>query len=343
MGFQKVAFVVVSTLRDSISAVHGQGDPACWGYGLLSFEHCCLPPREECWDGAFTEERCCGFRKTGTSPDIITRLRDELFTDTDPYAFLASACGQVYQSQLRYPDSHLTPAVVRSVLSFVPAPALWVEVGSFVGNSAITTANTFKELGMNTGIVCIDPFTGVVDMWSTRKALRQHLGLDKRSQGVMVADGPLLLDEFGHSRIYEMFLANVNAFGHQDIVMPLRASSITGLRLLRVLHEEGRIDHFPKVIYLDSAHEPDETYLEVREAWRLLDVPGVLFGDDWSWPGVRDDVTRFAAAQYFRNFSEEELRRLDWQTREAIQPVPGLAVVEQDDGFWMMLKDKTYE
>ena len=29
-------------------------------------------------------------------------------------------------------------------------------------------------------------------------------------------DGPLLMDEFGHSRIYEMFLANVRYTGHQE-------------------------------------------------------------------------------------------------------------------------------
>lgn len=59
------------------------------------------------------------------------------------------------------------------------------------------------------------------------------------------------MDEFGHSRIYEMFLANVRHSGHEDYVLPLRAgrrgslssgcevSSITGLRLLRSRVELG--------------------------------------------------------------------------------------------------------
>lgn len=325
-----------------------QGDPSCWGFGMLTYEHCCLPsPKHECWDGPFTAERCCGSAQEAAEakaapgvPGIIARLREELFTDVDPYSFLDSACGSPYQPQLRYPDSHLTPDIVRSVLSFIEDPVLWIEVGSFIGSSAITTAQTLKDMGLKTGVVCIDPFTGVVDMWSSRKAFRDALGLRSRRQ---VADGPLLLDEFGHSRIFEVFLSNIKSMGHQDVVMPLRVSSISGMRLLRLVHEQGRVERLPQVIYLDSAHEPDETMLEVREAWRLLDTPGVLFGDDWSWPGVRSDVTQFAAALQLRNLSAEELHRFDWPgLKEAEQPVPGLAVVDYNDGAWMLLKENRY-
>ncbi|CAE8727909.1 unnamed protein product, partial [Polarella glacialis] len=158
---------------------------------------------------------------------------------------------------------------------------------------------------LQTGIVCIDPFTGVSGMWATRKAFRAATGLNRREGTHIVADGPLLLDEYGHSRIFELFLANVMAHGHEDFVMPLRVSSITGFRLLRTIREENRVDQLPQVIYLDSAHEEDETMLEVKEAWRVLDAPGVLFGDDWSWPGVRKDVAKFAARLNLRNFTQE--------------------------------------
>jgi len=322
-----------------------KGDPSCWGWGVLTYENCCLPqPVQHCWDGPFTAERCCGLNEHVAEPGvphIIARLRDELFTDVDPYAYLNTVCGQVYRPQLRYPDSHLTPELIQSVLSFVKDVRLWVEVGSFIGSSAITTAKTLKELNLSTGLVCIDPFTGVVDMWSTRKAFRDATGIRSR-QGAQVSDGPLLMDEFGHSRIYELFLANVMSQGHQDIVMPLRVSSITGMRLLREVYEQGRVEEVPQVIYLDSAHEPEETLLEVKEAWRLLDAPGVLFGDDWSWPGVRQDVTRFAESLGLRSLSPEELQRFDWPDKAAIQPVSGLAVVDHNDGAWMMLKEKPY-
>ncbi|CAL1142557.1 unnamed protein product, partial [Cladocopium goreaui] len=224
-------------------------------------------------------------------------------------------------------------AMAIEVLSFVPKPYMWLEVGSYIGSSAITTAKVLKQMRLNCGVLCIDPFTGMVDMWADRKAFRTHFGLLERQN---VADGPLLMDEFGHSRIYEMFLANVRSRGHQDYVLPLRVSSITGLRLLRTLYEQGRIERPPEIIYLDSAHEAGETLLEVQEAWRLLAAPGVLFGDDWSWPGVQSDVLQFAARLMQRPLTNEELHRFDWPTKAAFQPVKGLAVVDEDDGAWML-------
>eukprot|EP00440_Ansanella_granifera_P045333 gb/GFBE01049121.1/.p1 GENE.gb/GFBE01049121.1/~~gb/GFBE01049121.1/.p1 ORF type:complete len:154 (+),score=14.25 gb/GFBE01049121.1/:1-462(+) len=136
----------------AISVVTGksQGDPTCWGFGVLTYERCCLPePRQICWDGPFTAERCCGPSRKPLAevpgvPPTLVRLRDELFTDVDPYSILSSVCGRMYLPQLRYPDSHLTPDLIRSVLSFVKEPRLWVEVGSFIGSSAITTAKTLK-------------------------------------------------------------------------------------------------------------------------------------------------------------------------------------------------------
>ncbi len=50
----------------------------------------------------------------------------------------------------------------------------------------------------------------------------------------------------------------------------------------------------PDVVYLDSAHEEGETLVELRTAWRITRPGGVLFGDDWAWEGVRNDVFRFA-------------------------------------------------
>ncbi len=51
------------------------------------------------------------------------------------------------------------------------------------------------------------------------------------------------------------------------------------------------------MIYLDAAHEVDETYLELKSSWALLPAGGVLIGDDWDWPAVREDVLKFAGQQ----------------------------------------------
>ena len=48
------------------------------------------------------------------------------------------------------------------------------------------------------------------------------------------------------------------------------------------------------MIFLDSAHEADETFMELQHAWSLLRTGGMLFVDDWSWSSVANDVHRFA-------------------------------------------------
>ena len=65
------------------------------------------------------------------------------------------------------------------------------------------------------------------------------------------------------------------------------------MKLLSRLLDEKRIARAPDDD-LDSAHEPDETFLELASAWRLLPRGGVLLGDDWRWEAVRNDVLKFA-------------------------------------------------
>jgi hypothetical protein len=60
------------------------------------------------------------------------------------------------------------------------------------------------------------------------------------------------------------------------------------------LREDGHLDRGPGVIYLDTAHEWYETYIELVTAWRILAPGGVLIGDDYNWPSVNHDVQRFA-------------------------------------------------
>lgn len=47
-------------------------------------------------------------------------------------------------------------------------------------------------------------------------------------------------------------------------------------------------------IYLDSAHEYGETFLELMMYWEVLKPGGVLFGDDYhGFPAVKHDVDLF--------------------------------------------------
>eukprot|EP00929_Paragymnodinium_shiwhaense_P074156 TRINITY_DN37926_c0_g1_i1.p1 TRINITY_DN37926_c0_g1~~TRINITY_DN37926_c0_g1_i1.p1 ORF type:complete len:423 (+),score=44.53 TRINITY_DN37926_c0_g1_i1:179-1447(+) len=330
------------TTSEAAETTRTRGDPQCWGYGVLTYERCCLPrPLQFCFtDRLFTAERCCGTPKKRSDMTAIERLRDELFTGVDPYKLLDSSCG-AYDAEDHYPDSHLTSAIVRMILSLLPdPPELWLEIGSFMGRSAITTASTLKAINASTrtGIICIDPWTGVAEMWAARKGFKEEVAKQHP-----LAENALKMDIFGYPRVYETFLANVRAAGHADLVMPLRVSSITGMRLLRQLRFENRLDNYPEVIYLDSAHEEGETYLEVKEAWKTLASPGVLLGDDWSRWAVRDDVSKFARSLGLPEMSADELWRFDTTKEAATQPVPGLALLPSQDGTWVLVKPAGYK
>jgi hypothetical protein len=150
-----------------------------------------------------------------------------------------------------------------------------------LGGSAIRTAAIIKAQMAPTEIVCIDPFTGDANMWASEQPKKQ------------AGEWQFLRLERGRPTIYERFLANIAAAGHEDIILPIAATSIVGIRLLRRLADEQRLAALPDVIYLDSAHEPDETLLGLRNCWDLLQPGGVIVGYDWDRDVVRNDVLRF--------------------------------------------------
>lgn len=92
---------------------------------------------------------------------------------------------------------------------------------------------------------------------------------------------------YGRPIVYEQFIANIIANNLTSHVIPYSTTSILGARFLL----EKKL--FPQVIFLDSAHLEGETYVELELYWSLLQVGGVLIGDDWSWLSVRCDVLRF--------------------------------------------------
>jgi cephalosporin hydroxylase len=206
---------------------------------------------------------------------VVEALLSELYGGDGPLSY-----ADMRYRDNGYPYTNLIPDVVTSVLAAV-RPRFWLEVGSMVGGSAIRVADVVKSQGAATEIVCIDPFTGDVNMWAWEQTTRK------------ANDWQFLQLERGRPTIYERFLANVVAAGHADIILPITMTSIVGIKLLRRLASERRLSTLPSVIYLDSAHEPDETLLELQHCWDLLENGGVLMGDDWDWDSVRKDVLRF--------------------------------------------------
>jgi predicted O-methyltransferase YrrM len=217
-----------------------------------------------------------------------------------------------------YPHTFLPEGLIETVLDVVPA-RFWLEFGSFIGGSAIRVANVIKRMSLPTQIICIDPFTGDVNCWDIEQQTRGN------------AEYVFMRLHRGRPSIFDRFLANVHHAGHADIILPISATSTVGAKLIERLFGQRRISLLPEVIYLDSAHEPDETFTELKLSWRILKPGGVLIGDDWGWRAVQEDVTKFARTVEINDQTRQKL--LSGYRRGGIYENILLA-----DGQWILCK-----
>jgi len=64
------------------------------------------------------------------------------------------------------------------------------------------------------------------------------------------------------------------------------------------------------IVYLDSAHEAGETFMELNLYYDLLKKGGVIFGDDYKvFPAVRKDVDLFS------KFIEQDVLFCDYKDK----------------------------
>lgn len=145
------------------------------------------------------------------------------------------------------------------------APGLIVEVGSFVGESAIFMAEHLRTKPGDWAILCIDTWCGGIDHWEkVPEKLKFH---------------------FGRPSLYYQFIGNVMQHGVQDLIVPLSIDSLNGARLLELL----RIT--PSLVYVDGSHEEGDVLRDYEAYWKLLPSGGLMLVDDltnWFPPVVRD-------------------------------------------------------
>ena len=141
-------------------------------------------------------------------------------------------------------------------------PQLIVEIGSFVGASALHMA---EWASATTKIIC-------VDLWSApfiRTWLRDYTDF----QG----------------SYYQTFLSNVAQSPMGRKIIPFRASSAEAFRMLSVS---------PDLVYIDGNHEYSHVLNDLTIWWSTVRPGGVLCGDDYlslDHPGVTQAVNDFAA------------------------------------------------
>jgi hypothetical protein len=175
---------------------------------------------------------------------------------------------QQINEPMHYPAhiSNKTTNAIINKLGYVPT--FGVEVGSFIGSSAVVLGNMVKSA--NGVLMCVDTWCGDINMWLMDEF---HKTMNK---------------EDGNPKIYDYFILNMMKNHLTDTVIPLRVSSIVGARMLKVLNYE--IDF----VYVDSAHEAGETFMELMLYHDVLKNKGILFGDDYhGFPAVKYDVDLF--------------------------------------------------
>jgi cephalosporin hydroxylase len=210
--------------------------------------------------------------REGRSMTMRDRLLDKLFRGADPFESWRNHSGKVADHS--YPHTGLPSTLVEESIRAIQARRLAldliIEVGSFKGGSASVIADVCKKLGLIVPILCIDTFLGDVNMRFDHNGWLDWLSL-----------------EGGHPTVFDQFMANITDKGHRDLIIPLVASSLVGLRGL------ARIGISASLSYLDSAHEEKETALELEALARIINKGGIILGDDFSWPSVRNDVCAF--------------------------------------------------
>ena len=175
---------------------------------------------------------------------------------------------------------------------------MFIEVGSFVGRSSILIANWLRRHDAENDVVRAGSARG-------RGGRRQQPppavaggeGIPLLCIDTWVGDLGMVLGTIYKSKmdrrhgmptLYHTWLLNVIASNNTERILPLVAPSLLGSRVLEHLRLAA------DVIYLDSAHELQETFTELVAYWPLIRPGGLLMGDDFNWQAVSHDVQLFA-------------------------------------------------
>jgi hypothetical protein len=148
-------------------------------------------------------------------------------------------------------------------------PATIIEVGTWLGASAIHMAGLCRSLGLPTKIYCVDTWLGAGEFWNENWNQPAH---DLRLKN-------------GYPSVYYEFLANVVQHGFEDTIIPVPNTSFIGSCIFRHRHI------LADLIYIDGSHAYEDVKSDIAAYRELLTPGGVIFGDDIGWHEVKRAVS----------------------------------------------------
>jgi len=128
-----------------------------------------------------------------------------------------------------------------------------LEIGSWAGNSAILWADSIKQMNAKGLVICVDPWKPYID---------SDQNID-REMNMAISKGPLEMERaLIGDKIYNLFLHNIKAAGHSDIIKPYRGSSDEVSPTLR--------DNEFNLVYVDGSHFYSQVIIDLRNCERLV-------------------------------------------------------------------------
>jgi hypothetical protein len=95
----------------------------------------------------------------------------ELWSDNDPFKY-----ANTKHVDDAYQHTNISESHIEAILQVQESVLFWLEVGSMLGGSAIRTVCVVKQKQMDSlSIICIDLFTGYVNMWAWEQNLKEQI------------------------------------------------------------------------------------------------------------------------------------------------------------------------
>lgn len=149
-------------------------------------------------------------------------------------------------------------------------PLSILEVGSWLGASALAWAKASQDNNPTAKIYCIDTWLGSPEHYLNT------CGEDWSISRLDITEkGP---------QFFESFLSNIHARNQQESIFPMRADSSSALPFL--VKQGAKFD----VIYIDGAHDAISVSRDIANSCKLISQNGLICGDDFSWGSVRDGI-----------------------------------------------------
>ncbi len=177
-------------------------------------------------------------------------------------------------------ERHVYMELTIERLAGVARPLRVLEIGSWLGFSALTWAEALARRPEGGRVLCVDPWVP----YHTPEDART-LEFPQRMDAALHADVP-----------YHVFLHNVRTAPEAVTIDHLRGRSRDVLPYLR----DGYFD----VVYVDGSHYYLDVLDDLREAVRLTALGGILCGDD-----LERQIGESDAARGIEGVSEEEVLR----------------------------------